>query len=107
MYENDKSIAFKFLHNKNVDIIFSLLFTTRVLTVCFPLGPLHTFGPPDSAAELTSTTTGLDLDSVLDGQTENTSDDDEDDDLSTTVDATDAQAIRRQLEGLENMYSEV
>jgi hypothetical protein len=59
---------------------------------------------------MTSTTTGLDLDSVLDGQTENTSEDDDDedeDDLSTTVDTTDAQAIRRQLEGLENMYSEV
>ncbi|XP_065345181.1 serine/arginine repetitive matrix protein 1-like isoform X6 [Cloeon dipterum] len=74
------------------------------------MSPLHTFGPPDSAADMTSTTTGLDLDSVLDGQTENTSDDDDDeeeDDLSTTVDTTDAQAIRRQLEGLENMYSEV
>jgi hypothetical protein len=78
-----------------------------VLIIFQRTGALHTFGPPDSAAELTSTTTGLDLDSVLDGQTENTSDDEEDDDLSTTVDATDAQAIRRQLEGLENMYSEV
>ncbi|XP_059480185.1 serine/arginine repetitive matrix protein 1-like isoform X2 [Neocloeon triangulifer] len=75
------------------------------------MSPLHTFGPPDSTADMTSTTTGLDLDSVLDGQTENTSDDDDDeedeDDISTTVDTTDAQAIRRQLEGLENMYSEV
>ncbi|XP_047099653.1 uncharacterized protein LOC124717040 isoform X2 [Schistocerca piceifrons] len=53
--------------------------------------------------DLTSTTTGG-LDSVLDGHTENNS---SDDDLSTTIDVTDAQAIRRQLEGLESMYSEV
>ncbi|KAJ9589648.1 hypothetical protein L9F63_017137 [Diploptera punctata] len=52
--------------------------------------------------DLTSTTTGLD--SMLDGNTENNS---SDDDLSTTIDATDAHAIRKQLEGLENMYSEV
>jgi hypothetical protein len=51
--------------------------------------------------DLTSTTTGLD--SMLDGNTENNSSDD----LSTTVDTTDAHAIRKQLEGLENMYSEV
>ncbi len=53
---------------------------------------------------MTSTTTGLDLESMLDGQTENTSDDD---DLSTTIDTTDAHAIRRQLESLESMYTEV
>lgn len=53
--------------------------------------------------DMTSTTTGG-LDSVLDGHTENNS---SDDDLSTTIDATDVQAIRRQLEGLESMYSEV
>jgi hypothetical protein len=53
--------------------------------------------------DLTSTTTGLD--SMLDGNTENNSSDD--DDLSTTIDTTDAHAIRKQLEGLENMYSEV
>jgi hypothetical protein len=51
--------------------------------------------------DLTSTTTGLD--SMLDGNTENNSSDD----LSTTIDTTDAHAIRKQLEGLENMYSEV
>ncbi|XP_066583341.1 mediator of RNA polymerase II transcription subunit 12-like [Prorops nasuta] len=52
----------------------------------------HLFGV--DAADLTSTTTGLDLDSVLDRS---------DSDLSTT----DARTIRKQLEGLENMYSEV
>lgn len=46
------------------------------------------------AADITSTTTGLDLDSMLDRS---------DSDLSTT----DARTIRKQLEGLENMYSEV
>lgn len=46
------------------------------------------------AADLTSTTTGLDLDSMLDRS---------DSDLSTA----DARTIRKQLEGLENMYSEV
>lgn len=46
------------------------------------------------AADLTSTTTGLDLDSMLDRS---------DSDLSTN----DARTIRKQLEGLENMYSEV
>lgn len=46
------------------------------------------------AADLTSTTTALDLDSMLDRS---------DSDLSTT----DARTIRKQLEGLENMYSEV
>ena len=52
--------------------------------------------------DLTSTTTGLD--SMMDGNTENNS---SDDDISTTIDITDAHAIRKQLEGLENMYSEV
>ncbi|XP_060530927.1 uncharacterized protein LOC132704736 isoform X2 [Cylas formicarius] len=48
--------------------------------------------------DLTSTTTrSLDLESMLDGQT------DSEGDLSTT----DARAIRKQLEGLEGMYSEV
>ena len=46
------------------------------------------------AGDLTSTTTGLDLDSMLDRS---------DSDLSTN----DARTIRKQLEGLENMYSEV
>ncbi|XP_012218536.1 mediator of RNA polymerase II transcription subunit 12-like isoform X2 [Linepithema humile] len=52
----------------------------------------HLFGV--EAADLTSTTTGLDLDSMLDRS---------DSDLSTA----DARTIRKQLEGLENMYSEV
>nr|XP_031836114.1 uncharacterized protein LOC116428531 [Nomia melanderi] len=52
----------------------------------------HLFGV--EAADLTSTTTGLDLDSMLDRS---------DSDLSTN----DARTIRKQLEGLENMYSEV
>ncbi|XP_076678855.1 uncharacterized protein LOC143374546 isoform X1 [Andrena cerasifolii] len=52
----------------------------------------HLFGI--EAADLTSTTTGLDLDSMLDRS---------DSDLSTN----DARTIRKQLEGLENMYSEV
>lgn len=48
--------------------------------------------------DLTSNTTrSLDLESMLDGQT------DSDGDIS----ATDARAIRKQLEGLESMYSEV
>ncbi|KAK0082077.1 hypothetical protein PV325_011120 [Microctonus aethiopoides] len=46
------------------------------------------------ATDVTSTTTGLDLDSMLDRS---------DSDLSTN----DARTIRKQLEGLENMYSEV
>lgn len=53
--------------------------------------------------DLASTTTGP-LDSVLDSRL---SDRSSDEDLSTTIDATDALAIRRQLQGLENMYSEV
>ncbi|XP_043284093.1 PH domain-containing protein DDB_G0275795-like isoform X2 [Venturia canescens] len=52
----------------------------------------HLFGV--EAGDLTSTTTGLDLDSMLDRS---------DSDLSTN----DARTIRKQLEGLENMYSEV
>lgn len=52
---------------------------------------------------MTSTTTGLDLESMLDGATEATSDDD----LSTTIDTTDAYAIKRQIQSLETMYSEV
>lgn len=51
-----------------------------------------------------TSTTGLDFESVLDGHTEFTTDDD---DLSTTIDTTDAHAIRRQLESLESMYTEV
>ncbi|KRT81149.1 Sterile alpha motif containing protein, partial [Oryctes borbonicus] len=49
-------------------------------------------------ADMTSTTTrSLDLESMLDGQS------DSEGDMSTT----DARAIRKQLEGLESMYSEV
>lgn len=48
--------------------------------------------------DLASTTTrSLDLDSMMDGHS------DSDGDISTT----DARAIRKQLEGLESMYSEV
>lgn len=53
--------------------------------------------------DLGSTTTGP-LDSVLDSRLSLHS---SDEDLSTTIDATDAMAIRRQLQGLETMYSEV
>ncbi|XP_035704530.1 uncharacterized protein DDB_G0283357 isoform X3 [Folsomia candida] len=56
----------------------------------------------DETGELTSTT-GLDFE-TFDGHTEFTTDDD---DLSTTIDTTDAHAIRRQLESLESMYTEV
>ncbi|XP_046382248.1 uncharacterized protein LOC124153192 [Ischnura elegans] len=67
--------------------------------------PLASFGAPPGFdnGDMTSTTTGLDLDSMLDGPTENTSEED----MSATIDTTDAHAIRKQLEGLENMYSEV
>lgn len=51
--------------------------------------------------EVTSTTDALDLDSMLDGATEATTD--EDDDASHP----DVHLIRKQLEGLEGMYSEV
>ncbi|KAK6645338.1 hypothetical protein RUM43_001614 [Polyplax serrata] len=61
---------------------------------------LATFGVE---TDLASTTTGP-LESVLDSRL---SDHSSDEDLSTTIDATDALAIRRQLQGLENMYSEV
>ena len=59
-------------------------------------------GANDNAS---SQITGLtaDLESVLGLQTDLTSDDDE----STTVDMTDANQIRQQLDGLEGMYSEV
>lgn len=50
---------------------------------------------------MTSTTDALDLDSMLDGATEATTD--EDDDASHP----DVHLIRKQLEGLEGMYSEV
>ena len=53
--------------------------------------------------DIASTTTGLDLESVMALQTDLTSDEE----LSTTIDLSDAQAIRKQLDGLENMYTEV
>lgn len=63
----------------------------RKLTFFFAVFGLDT-------TDLTSTTTrSLDLESILDGQS------DSEGDLSTT----DARAIRKQLEGLETMYSEV
>ena len=50
---------------------------------------------------MTSTTDALDLDSMLDVGTEVTSDD------ATSVGDPDVTIIRKQLEGLEGMYSEV
>merc|ERR1719228_61943 len=58
---------------------------------------------PDHQEDMASTTTGLDLESVIGLQTDLTSDEE----LSTTIDLSDAQAIRKQLDGLENMYTEV
>lgn len=58
----------------------------------------------DAFSSFTQSTMGaltLDLESVLGLQTDMTSDD------STTIDNTDAAAIRKQLDGLESMYSEV
>lgn len=60
-------------------------------------------GLGDHHEDLASTTTGLDLESVMALQTDLTSDEE----LSTTIDLSDAQAIRKQLDGLENMYTEV
>lgn len=54
-------------------------------------------------AELTSTTTGLDMESLLD-------EDDYSSDLSataSTMEPSEVNMIRKQLEGLETMYSEV
>lgn len=88
----------KLLRNSLIvsDLFFFFFFCTRVDDYSF----LETitsivysvFGV--EAGDLTSTTTGLDLDSMLDRS---------DSDLSTN----DARTIRKQLEGLENMYSEV
>ncbi|KAG7177984.1 hypothetical protein Hamer_G003728 [Homarus americanus] len=52
--------------------------------------------------DITSTTDALDLDSMLDGVTEATTDDD-----ATSAYDPDVHLIRKQLEGLEGMYSEV
>ena len=57
--------------------------------------------------EITSTTTGLELDGDSDSGSSH-SEEHSDDDLSTTLDVTaESRTIRRQLEGLESMYSEV
>lgn len=63
--------------------------------------PLSALGLEDGAR--------LDLDSMLDGatNTEENNTSEEDEDMSTTVDGADTRAIRKQLEGLEGMYSEV
>ncbi|XP_050715084.1 collagen alpha-2(I) chain-like isoform X2 [Eriocheir sinensis] len=54
------------------------------------------------AGEMTSTTDALDLDSMLDGATEATTDDE-----ALSAYDPDVHLIRKQLEGLEGMYSEV
>ncbi|XP_063882291.1 hornerin-like isoform X2 [Scylla paramamosain] len=54
------------------------------------------------AGEITSTTDALDLDSMLDGATEATTDDE-----ALSAYDPDVHLIRKQLEGLEGMYSEV
>merc|ERR1712037_392247 len=59
--------------------------------------------PGEGGEEVASTTTGMGLESVMALQTDLTSDEE----LSTTIDLSDAQAIRKQLDGLENMYTEV
>lgn len=51
---------------------------------------------------MTSTTDALDLDSMLDGATEATTDDE-----ALSAYDPDVHLIRKQLEGLEGMYSEV
>ncbi|XP_054260522.1 uncharacterized protein LOC128985166 [Macrosteles quadrilineatus] len=58
--------------------------------------------PPKTSSKLPSALlcSSLELDSMLDEEN-NSSDED------TTIDTTDTRAIRKQLEGLENMYSEV
>ena len=49
----------------------------------------------------------LDLERVLAVTGDATTSDDDDDEVSTAIDAGDAASIRKQLDGLENMYSEV
>jgi hypothetical protein len=49
----------------------------------------------------------LDLERVLAVTGDASSTDDDDEDASTTIDVGDAASIRKQLDGLENMYSEV
>lgn len=83
-----------------------MYFSTCLLnTLFYSLEPLLTLGPNGDldAGEITSTTDALDLDSMLDGGvTEATSDDD-----ATSAYDPDVHLIRKQLEGLEGMYSEV
>lgn len=69
------------------------------------LGSLHPLTALQEAldlGEITSTTTGLDLEHDSDSSSSQS-----DDDLSTTMDMNESRNIRRQLEGLESMYSEV
>jgi len=73
--------------------------------LCHLSGSLHPLAALQEAldlGEITSTTTGLELDADSD-----TSSSQGDDDLSTTMDMNESRTIRRQLEGLESMYSEV
>ena len=64
--------------------------------------PLTALQEALDVGEMTSTTTGLHVDS----QSES-SESGSDDDMDTTIDMADSRAIRRQLEGLETMYSSV
>lgn len=66
------------------------------------LHPLTALQEALDLGDITSTTTGLDLDADSDSSSSHS-----DDDLSTTMDMNDSRTIRRQLEGLESMYSEV
>lgn len=75
---------------------FLCLFRSRAFTATDPgVGDLE-------AGEMTSTTDALDLDSMLDGATEATTDDE-----ALSAYDPDVHLIRKQLEGLEGMYSEV
>lgn len=69
------------------------------------IGSLHALTALQEAldlGEITSTTTGLDLDGDSDSSSSHS-----DDDMSAALDANESRNIRRQLEGLESMYSEV
>ena len=66
------------------------------------LHPLTALQEALDLGEMTSTTTALHVDS----QSES-SESGSEDDMDTTIDMADSRAIRRQLEGLETMYSSV
>jgi len=66
------------------------------------LHPLTALQEALDLGEITSTTTGLNLDSESESSASHS-----DDDMNTTIDVADSRAIRRQLEGLETMYSSV